>query len=159
MKCFNPSIPYESKKRYWLAVLCLEYSTSVVLAYQLHLYLQLWMDIFRHLWSWRHDWWICSCKLKGNTPTKLFKRSSSSIFLKACSIWKFDIPPIFLTEQVGILYFFLALPCASLTTRSAISEFSARFIVLFFIFDAPNLKMFGVLSIPLFISFFNNVRS
>ena len=50
-------------------------------------------------------------------------------------------------------YFFLALLCASLTARSAISEFSALFIVLFFIFDAPNLKMFGILSIPLFIIF------
>ena len=50
-------------------------------------------------------------------------------------------------------YIFLTLFCASLTTRSVISEFSARFTVLFFIFDAPNLKMFGMLSISLFISF------
>ena len=52
-----------------------------------------------------------------------------------------------------LLYFFLALPCALLTTKSAISEFSAFFTFLFLIFEAPNLNIFGILSMPLFISF------
>ena len=54
------------------------------------------------------------------------------------------------------MYFFLALACASLTTKSAISEFSARFTFSFLIFEAPNLNRFGIFPKPLFISFLPN---
>ena len=37
-----------------------------------------------------------------------------------------------------------------------ISELNVFFTFLFFIFDTPNLKMFGMLSIPLFVNFFPN---
>ena len=51
---------------------------------------------------------------------------------------------------------FFALFCASSTTISAISDFSAFYTFLFFIFEAPNLNMFGTLSMPLFINFLPN---
>ena len=57
------------------------------------------------------------------------------------------------------MYLFFALFCASSTTISAISELNAFLTFLFFIFDTPNLKMFGMLSIPLFINFFPNSES
>lgn len=46
--------------------------------------------------------------------------------------------------------------CACCTTKSAISDSNALFTLLFFIFEAPNLNIFGMLSIPLFISFWPN---
>ena len=55
-----------------------------------------------------------------------------------------------------LLYFYLALPCASLITILAISESSARFTFLVLAFDAPNLNRFDILSMPLFISFLPN---
>ena len=45
-------------------------------------------------------------------------------------------------------YLFFAL----LTTILAISDFIALLTFLFFIFETPNLNMFGMLSIPLFIN-------
>ena len=59
----------------------------------------------------------------------------------------------FYPNKSVLSYFFLTFFCTSLTTKSAVSEFNVRFTVLFFLFDAPNLKMFGKLSIPWFISF------
>ena len=55
-----------------------------------------------------------------------------------------------------LLYFFLALPCASLTTISAISDSRAFLKFLFFTLEAPNLNRFGMLSIPLLISLLPN---
>ena len=43
--------------------------------------------------------------------------------------------------------------CASSTTIFAISKLSALLTFLFLIFETPYLNMFGMLSIPLFISF------
>ena len=54
------------------------------------------------------------------------------------------------------MYLFLALFCVSSTTISAISEFNIFLTFLIFIFDTPNLKISGILSIPLFIIFFPN---
>ena len=52
--------------------------------------------------------------------------------------------------------FYSNLFCASSTFISAVSEVIAFLTFLFFIFDTPNLKMLGMLSIPLFINFFPN---
>ena len=54
------------------------------------------------------------------------------------------------------MYLFLVLFCVSSTTISAISELNIFLTFLFFIFDTPNLKIFGMLSILFFIIFFPN---
>ena len=64
------------------------------------------------------------------------------------------MPPIFFQNKESYLFF--ALFFSSSTTMSAISDFSALCTFLFFIFDAPNLNIFGLLSMPLFINFLQN---
>ena len=50
-----------------------------------------------------------------------------------------------------LVHLFFALFCASSTTILAMSEAIACCTFLFFIFDTPNLNIFGILSIVLFI--------
>ena len=61
------------------------------------------------------------------------------------------MPPIFFQNKESYLFFVLF--CSSSTTMSAISDFCT---FLFLIFDAPNLNIFGILSMLLFINFLQN---
>ena len=56
------------------------------------------------------------------------------------------------------MYLFCTLFCASSITISVISKLNAFWTFLFFIFDTPNSKILGILSIPLFINFFPNLE-
>ena len=88
----------------------------------------------------------------GKIPTKLSNKSGSSRFQNAFSNCMFEIPPISYIRSL-LPYIFLALFTASSTTKSAISDSRAFFILWFFTFDLLNLNIFGMLSIPLLIIF------